>query len=33
MVPAEWMAMVAGMMLAYGLVALVGVWVRQRKRG
>jgi SSS family solute:Na+ symporter len=32
MVPAQWMAMVAGMMLAYGLVALVGVWVRQRRK-
>ena len=31
MVPAQWMAMVTGMMLAYGLVALVGVWVRQRR--
>ena len=31
MVPAQWMAMVAGMMLLYGLVALVGVWVRHRR--
>jgi hypothetical protein len=32
MVPAQWMAMVAGMMLAYGLVALVGVWVQRRRQ-
>jgi hypothetical protein len=31
MVPAQWMAMVTAMMLAYGLVALVGVWMRQRR--
>jgi len=32
MVPAQWMAMVAGMMLAYGVVALVGIWVRRRRQ-
>jgi hypothetical protein len=31
MVPTQWMAMVAGMMIAYGLVALVGVWVREHR--
>jgi hypothetical protein len=31
MVPAEWMAMVAAMMAAYGLTALVGLWVRSRR--
>ena len=32
MVPTQWMTMVAGMMLAYGAVALVGVWVRKRRQ-
>jgi hypothetical protein len=31
MVPAQWMAMVTAMMVAYGVVALIGVWVRRRR--
>jgi hypothetical protein len=31
MVPAQWMAMVAAMMAAYGIAAFIGIWYRNRR--